>query len=129
MPHQCVSCNTFFDDGSREILDGCSECGGKFFFYVKKDQVDTARERAKKLSKKDKTQIENDVLDLIGDEIDRDRPVVLDLESINIIGPGKYELDLVNLFTSDQPLIYKLEDGKYVIDILETFRRHNEERH
>jgi len=126
MPHQCVQCNTFFDDGSREILSGCSSCGGKFFFFVKKTQVEDAKRRANALSSEQKEQIERDVLDLIGDEFDRDRPVVLDIESINILGPGKYELDLVNLFTDRQPLIYKLEDGKYIIDILETFRRRNE---
>lgn len=127
MPHQCVQCNTFYDDGSKEILAGCSNCKGKFFFYVNKNKIDEARKQAANLSKKDRKQIEHDVMDIIGDEIDRERPVVLDIESINILGPGKYELDLVNLFTSKQPLIYKLEDGKYVIDIIETFRRHNEE--
>ena len=30
MPHQCVRCNTFYDDGSNVILKGCS-CGGRLF--------------------------------------------------------------------------------------------------
>ncbi len=124
MPHQCVQCNTFYDDGSKEILDGCSKCGGKFFFYVKKNKVEEAKKRGAALSEEQRNQIESDVLSLIGDEIDRDKPVVLDIESINILGPGRYELDLVNLFTDRQPLVYKLEDGKYVIDIVESFRRH-----
>lgn len=128
MPHQCVQCNTFYDDGSKEILSGCYECGGKFFFFVKKDRVEDAKKRANTLSKDDKQQIEQDVFDIMGNEIDRDKPVVLDIESINILGPGQYELDLVNLFTDKQPLIYKLEDGKYVVDILETFRRRNEDK-
>jgi predicted nucleic acid-binding Zn-ribbon protein len=45
------------------------------------------------------------------------------IESIKILKPGKYELDLVNLFKSKQPLIYKLEDGKYMIDIIESFKK------
>jgi predicted nucleic acid-binding Zn-ribbon protein len=125
MPHQCVQCNTFFEDGSREILDGCSDCGGKFFFYVKKDKVEQAKERANRLTEGERKQMERDVMSLIGDEIDRDKPVVLDVESINILSPGKYELDLVNLFRDKEPLVYKLEDGKYVIDIVESFRRHH----
>ena len=36
MPHQCVRCNAFFEDGADEILKGCS-CGGKLFFFVKKE--------------------------------------------------------------------------------------------
>ena len=123
MPHQCVNCNEIYQDGSKEILSGCSACKGKFFFYIKKDKIAEARKRASNLSSDQKEQIERDVLELIGDEYDRDTPVVLDLESINILGPGQYELDLVNLFTDDQPLIYKLEEGKYVIDVIETFNR------
>ena len=123
MPHQCVNCNTIYQDGSREILDGCSECEGKFFFYIKKDRIEEARKRANNLSSNQKEQIERDVLELIGDDYDRDKPVILDLESINVLGPGQYELDLVNLFTDNQPLIYKLEEGKYVIDVIETFNR------
>lgn len=40
--------------------------------------------------------------------------------------PGKFELDLVHLFNKDNPLIYKLGEGKYVIDLAETFKRKNE---
>lgn len=127
MPHQCVQCNTFFQDGSKEILQGCSECGGKFFFYVKKSKVAAAKKRGDQLTKEQKSQIESDVLELIGENVDRDKPIVLDLESINIVGPGKYELDLVNLFSDKHPLVYKLEDGKYVIDIVESFRRHTDD--
>ena len=31
MPHQCVRCNKFYDDGSIEIIKGCT-CGGRLFF-------------------------------------------------------------------------------------------------
>ena len=61
--------------------------------------------------------------DLIGDEVDKEKPVILDFESIKILSPGKYELDLVNLFSKKQPLIYRLDDGKYVIDLVETFKK------
>lgn len=67
--------------------------------------------------------MEQDVYDIIGNEIDKDLPVVLDIESINVLKPGKYELDLVNLFKAKQPLIYKLDDGKYVVDVIETFKK------
>ena len=110
-------------DSSSAILNGCSECGGKLFFYVKESSLEKAKERTFDLSPKEKEQMEEDVYDIIGDEIDRDLPVVLDIESINVLKPGKYELDLVNLFKKKHPLIYKLEDGKYVVDLVESFKK------
>ena len=108
-----------YGDGAQEILKGCP-CGGKFFFYIKKEALKKNKPLVK-LSKKQKVQIEKDVYDLIGDHIDKEKPVVLDLEAINILKPGVYELDLVSLFKK-RPLIYKLEEGKYVIDLIESFK-------
>ena len=44
----------------------------------------------------------------------------MDLESVRVIKPGKFEIDIVNLFSKNRPLIYKLEEGKYVIDLAST---------
>jgi predicted nucleic acid-binding Zn-ribbon protein len=34
MPHQCTTCGHSFEDGSKEMLDGCPDCGGNTFqFY------------------------------------------------------------------------------------------------
>jgi predicted nucleic acid-binding Zn-ribbon protein len=123
MPHQCVRCNTFYDDGATEIIKGC-KCGGKLFFYVKKQKLEEAKKIADdiKLTPKEKVQIEKDVFDMVGSDIDRDEPVVLDLEAIRILKPGKYELDLVHLFKGE-PLIFKLEEGKYMIDLVESFKK------
>lgn len=126
MPHQCVSCGTMYDDGAKEILRGCSNCTGKLFFYVKKERLQELKEEQPQLfnlSVKDKKRIEEDVYDIIGEEVDREKPIILDIESIKILKPGKYELDLVNLFSQKQPLIYKLEDGKYMVDIIESFKK------
>ena len=123
MPHQCVRCNTFFEDGAQEILQGCS-CGGRLFFYVRAQKVKEAEKIANKvkLSSKDREQIERDVFDLVGSEIDKDSPVVLDLEAIRVLKPGQYELDLVHLFKGD-PLVFRLSEGKYMIDVAESFKK------
>ena len=123
MPHQCVRCNSFYEDGSKEIIKGCA-CGGKLFFFIKKEKIDQMRKISEqvKLTQKDKEQIEHDVFDLVGSEIDMDDTVVLDLEAIRVLKPGKYELDLVHLFR-DKPLIFKLEEGKYMIDLAQSFER------
>lgn len=123
MPHQCVRCNSFYEDGSEEILKGC-KCGGKLFFYVKAEKLEQMKKTLKKnkLSDSDKQQIEKDIFDIVGTDMDKAEPVVLDFESINILKPGQYELDLVHLFKGE-PLIFKLDEGKYMIDIVESFKR------
>ncbi len=121
MPHQCVRCGKFYDDGAGEILKGCP-CGGRLFFYINKKKLEESKNIVTDLTIQEKNEIEKDVFDLIGIERDMEKPVVLDLESIRIIKPGKYELDIVNLFRK-RPLIYKLEEGKYLIDLPESFKK------
>ena len=124
MPHQCVRCGKMYDDGAHEILKGCS-CGAKMFYFIRPEklkQIQEQQERAP-LKEKEQVQIEKDVYDLIGDEIDTEKPVILDIESIEILKPGKYKLDIVKLFKTKEPLIYKLEDGKYIVDLVESFKK------
>lgn len=120
MAHQCVRCNTFYEDGSKELLEGCSKCMGKFFFYVKKESKKEAERIVSGLSEEDKNEMERDAIDIIGSEFDTEKPIILDLENIKILKPGKFEIDLVELFKGT-PLVYKLEDGKYFIDVPSTF--------
>ena len=124
MPHQCVRCGKMYDDGAEEILKGCS-CGAKMFYYIRKEKLKEIQEKQEreKLDLKEQEQIEKDVYDLIGDQIDTDKTVILDIESIEILKPGKYKLDLVKLFKAKEPLIYKLEDGKYMVDLVESFKK------
>lgn len=118
MPHQCVRCSKIYDDGAQEVLAGCS-CGGRFFFFMKKQDIETVQNLTINLTKEEKKKMEEDALELVG-EPDPEKPVILELESIRITKPGKFEIDLIDLFKK-QPLVYKLEDGKYVIDLASTF--------
>lgn len=126
MPHQCVRCGTLYSDGSQEILKGCS-CGARLFFYIKKVHLDEGKELISQLTPDDKKQIEEDVSGILGKSLndETEHPVVLDFESIRILQPGKYELDLVHLFKND-PVVFKLEEGKYVIDLQQAFQRRGE---
>ncbi|MEK6937162.1 MAG: Zn-ribbon containing protein [Nanoarchaeota archaeon] len=121
--HQCVKCSTFYEDGSSTLLSGCEKCGGKFFFFINKKAIEKAKQITQDLTVEQKKEIEEDVLEILG-ERDDDLPVVLDLETINILEPGKYELDLVDMFKG-KPLIYRLEEGKYIIDIASSFLAKN----
>lgn len=35
MPHQCLKCGRIFEEGSSQLLKGCSDCGGNRFFFTK----------------------------------------------------------------------------------------------
>ena len=118
MPHQCVHCGKLYPTASRELLAGCS-CGSHFFFFVKDEALQALQEETAELSKEEKKEIESDIREIIGIE-EEEKPVILDIESVHAIKPGKFEIDLVNLFKK-KPLVYKIEDGKYIIDIASTF--------
>lgn len=123
MPHQCVKCSKIIPLGSKELLEGCESCGGHFFFYIKEEQMERLkRDSPLEIPEEQKNQIERDVREIAG-IVDEDAPVILDLESIRVTGEGKFEIDIVNLFRKDRPLIYKLEEGKYIIDLASTLRK------
>ena len=121
MKHQCVHCGKLHDDSSRALLDGC-ECGSHFFFFVRKQQLEEIQHKTIELQDVDKKQVEQDIREIIGLQEDKEAPVILDLESVRVTGPGKFEIDIVNLFSKKRPLIYKLEEGKYIIDLASTLK-------
>jgi len=124
MPHQCVKCGTFYGQANEEVLKGCPQCGGRLFFFVKKGKEQLlAEQRHVALSSFDRENVELDVYELIGQELDQHKPVVLDFESIRVASPGRYELDLVHLFQERRPVIYQLDEGKYVIDLPGAFEK------
>ncbi|MEK6938268.1 MAG: Zn-ribbon containing protein [Nanoarchaeota archaeon] len=120
MPHQCVRCNTLYQEGAQEILKGC-KCGGRLFFFIKQQHIEEGKRIISNLSVDEKKAIEEDVSEILSLKMEPDAPVILDIEAIRILKPGKYELDLVHLFKKD-PLIIKLEEGKYVIDLPHLFQ-------
>jgi predicted nucleic acid-binding Zn-ribbon protein len=118
--HQCVHCGEVYPIASKELIEGCSKCRGHFFFYVREDQLEKVKENPIEVPKEEMKRIESDIREIAG-ITDEDAPVILDLESIRITGDGKYELDVVNLF-SRKPVVYKLEEGKYIIDLTTTLK-------
>lgn len=119
MPHQCVRCSRIIPVGSRELLEGCSNCKSRFFFYIRDDQLEKLKEKPIDLPEKDKKQVEKDIREMAG-ITDETAPVILDIEAVRVTGSGKFEIDLVNLFNKKRPLVYKLEEGKYIIDLTPT---------
>jgi len=120
MPHQCVKCSRIIPAGSEELLNGCESCKGKFFFYIKQEQLDKIKRTSLlEIPEDEKEAVEFDIREMVG-ITDEETPVILDLESIRAVGSGKFEIDVVNLFNKKRPLIYKIEEGKYLIDLATT---------
>jgi predicted nucleic acid-binding Zn-ribbon protein len=121
MVYKCVHCSSVYSDSAPEVLNGCSnsDCKSKFFFYIKEEklkEIEAKKELEPELNAREKRQMERDVRELVGIK-EYEKPVFLDFESIKILKPGKYLLDVQKLFAIDKPRVYKLEDGKYVIDL------------
>ena len=123
MPHQCVKCSRIIPAGSQELLEGCADCKSHFFFYIRDEQL--ARLKEKKIEieipEQEKIRIEKEVREIAG-ITHEDMPVILDFESVRVTGEGKFEIDLAKVFNKKRTLVYKLEEGKYIIDLATTFK-------
>ena len=126
MPHQCVKCSRIIPVASKELIEGCKDCGGHFFFYIREEQLEKIKENPIKIPEEEKISIEKDIREIAG-ITEEDTPVILDLESVRVTGSGKFEIDIVNLFNKNRPLIYKLEEGKYIIDLASTLNQHTKD--
>ena len=56
MPHQCLKCGKIFEEGSSELLKGCTVCGGNRFFFTKKPLSEEGRKLKTEEVKKDVNQ-------------------------------------------------------------------------
>ncbi|MEM2115718.1 MAG: Zn-ribbon containing protein [Candidatus Woesearchaeota archaeon] len=125
MAHQCVKCGTLYEDGDSSILTGCKKCGSRFFFFIRNEKLEELKKIHQNLTEAEKEEIEKDIKDLLG--LKEEEPVVLDFESILVEKPGKYKIDLVKIL-KNEALVYKLEEGKYYIDIPQTIRNLEKEK-
>ncbi len=62
MPHQCLKCGKIFPSGSPEILKGCSECGGRKFFYTQEALSEPEREELTQMANRDLKAVIHNVL-------------------------------------------------------------------
>lgn len=123
--HQCVHCGGMYPAGSKELLEGCSSCGSHFFFYVRDEYIQKIKESKEnpiEMPVGEKKRVEKEIREMAG-ITDEETPVILDIESVRVTSPGKFEIDLVNLFKRDRPLVYKIGEGKYIIDLSSTLSK------
>lgn len=85
------------------MLQGC-ECGNNKFLYIPKER-------------KERKEVEE-----IKKEFAR-----FGIESIRIISPGQYEINLEKLFERDEIIIALEEDGRYVIHLPSLLKKKTKE--
>jgi len=121
MPHQCVRCGKLYKDGAKQLLAGCDECHGRFFFFIKQETMIKKAENVRQsLSENEIHEMEKDVRTLVNGSLDKDLPVILDLETVHMLAPGKYEIDVTSLMRG-KPVIINVDEGKYFIDLFTLF--------
>ena len=133
MPYKCLSCEKIYDDFASEVGKGCN-CGSRLFFYLtqdkigkiiskfkafpmktgKNEEIEIKKEIQEDISEEEKGKIKDSVSEI--KELKERTGVVVDFETIRLLRTGKYSVNIRKLFGTKEPRIYKLEDGKYVID-------------
>jgi len=138
MPHKCTKCGREYKDGSTEILKGCASCGCKKFLYVKESDLnrDVLEEKTiEEIAGESK----EEVLEVVeqprvkgpetkGSETKgtaakgkakKEVEVFDRVETIRIVGPGSYELNIDKMAKSDERIVsVGGEEGSYIIDLM-----------
>jgi predicted nucleic acid-binding Zn-ribbon protein len=115
MPHKCTKCGREFRDGSTDILKGCPSCGSKKFLYVREEHRhrDVLEE---KTIQEIATETKEEVLEVVQASETPTDPRGR-VESIRILAPGSYELNLKKLAETNDMVVGLGKDAKYLVDI------------
>ena len=116
MPHRCAGCNTLFPD-ARFLKDGCPVCGsGKFIFEKGRQRKET---RPQETENPEMAQISPDTNDQGSSPklTQTEEPVTESIESIRILEPGRYDLNLSRLMESDDRVIRVGSEDNYRLDL------------
>jgi uncharacterized protein len=112
MVHICVKCGKVYPDSSAEILIGCSQCGGKKFYFERpgatKGKTSAAEHTPAPAAPSPAPAREEP-----DDEERRSR-----VESIRIVAPGTYELNIEKMAQSDDRVVSLGREGSYAVDLL-----------
>ncbi len=110
-----------FQSGDMRILEGCPKCGWNKFLYVpEKPLSEVEIERAQKE--------EGSPVDLLIRDVDEfisKRETIPEkekrIESVRVVQPGSYELNLEMLLKRKEIVIAVHEDGRYLLHVPSVF--------
>ena len=117
MPHKCTKCGREYKAGSTEILKGCASCGGKKFLYVKDTEINKDVLEEKSISEI-ADESHEDILEIIEPKKKEQVEMYDRVETIRIVSPGTYELNLEKMAQSDQRIVSVGKEGHYIIDLM-----------
>jgi hypothetical protein len=109
--HKCLKCGKKFERITEAMLKGCPECGGKLFLYLKDGEDISAAELVDRIKIDEREPLE-------GEKI----------ESLRILSPGVYELNLDKLLERKEIVMRIKENGTYVIPLPSLFRKKQKKR-
>jgi uncharacterized protein len=117
MPHKCTKCGREYPDGSTEILKGCGSCGGKKFLYIKEAEIhkDVLEEKSiEEIALESK----EEVLEVVAPKKKKEVEMFDRVETIRILSPGSYELNIEKMAQSDERIVSVGTEGSYIIDLM-----------
>jgi predicted nucleic acid-binding Zn-ribbon protein len=117
MPHKCTKCGREYKAGSTEILKGCASCGGKKFLYVKDTEINKDVLEEKSISEI-ADESHEDILEIKEPKKKEQVEMYDRVETIRIVSPGTYELNLEKMAKSDQRIVSVGKEGNYIIDLM-----------
>ena len=139
MPHKCTRCESVFRDGAAIILNGCPKCGWNKFFYVRDEtsvpaplektetpagslppaaskfikEIDELMGKTSPAQPELKKEKEETKSEEIGERV----------ESVRILSPGSYELNLDSIMKRDEIVMALKEDGTYIVHLPSVFQK------
>ncbi len=138
MPHKCTKCESVFKDGAAIILNGCPKCGWNKFLYVR-DETTAPPEKTEMPAGSippAASKFIKEVDELLGNKAVPPQPVSKELkvetkpeevgervESVRILSPGSYELNLDSIMKRDEIVMALKEDGTYVVHLPSIFQK------
>jgi len=135
MPHKCTRCESVFKDGAAIILNGCPKCGWNKFLYVRDENAAQGKPETTGSIPPAASKFIREVDDLLGKkpevkETDTKPDEIGDrVESVRIISPGSYELNLESLLEREEIVMALREDGTYIVHLPSVFqKKKNQER-
>jgi len=107
MAHRCTKCGKLYATGDMRLLQGC-ECGNNKFLYV----PDEPR-------KQETEQVEEEI---------RKELTEMGIETVRILSPGRYEINIEKLLQGEGIVIALQEDGRYVIHLPSLLKKRRSEK-
>ena len=117
MPHKCTRCGREYKDGSTEILKGCASCGNKKFLYVKENDLNKDVLEEKSIDEIAKESRE-EILEISEPKSRQEVQMYDRVETIRIVAPGTYELNIEKMAQSDERIVGVGKEGSYIVDLM-----------